>query len=317
MRGRLFGLRLVLGLILLGIVFWTIEPAHIWRALRSAHLSHLFWAGAFMPLNLYFQAAKWGYLVRLTSPGERAIRIWGSLLGGFSLGIATPGRIGEYGRAVLLPGTPPLKLVGLTVIDKFYNLGCTLAFGLPALFLLPQVRKVFGEGYLFYATLLFLLLIDLLLLYCALDPRPVKSLLIAAQLLLPKGDRMAQLFGGLDRFFAPQARVTLLWTLAHYGVYLLQYHLLINGMSQLPFYRSAQGAAALLLTKSALPITIGGLGVDQIVAVQFFGQMGVASEEAFNASLLLFGINVVIPALIGLIFLVRTPAPPPAPAVAP
>lgn len=307
MRKQLFWLRLLLGLFLLGVISWTIKPAHIWKALTEANISHLLIAVALMPLNLYFQASKWGYLVRLSSPEESRGRIWGSLVGGFALGIATPGRIGEYGRALLLSQTPPLRVIGLTVIDKFYNLGCTVAFGLPAIFLLPRVREVFSTGNLFYTTFFLLILFDLFLLYLALDPRPVKSLIIAAQLLFPKGNRMAQLFGGLDRFSFPHARVVLMWTLGHYLIYLLQYHFLINGLNYLPFPFSAQGAAALLLAKSALPITIGGLGVDQIVAVQFFGQMGVSSEAAFNASLILFGLNVLIPALAGVIYLVKYP----------
>ncbi|MBM3328929.1 MAG: flippase-like domain-containing protein [Calditrichaeota bacterium] len=305
-RGLLL-VKAAIGALLLGLIAWTIEPSRILSALRGAERSSLAVAALLMPVNLALQEWKWRYLVRLVEPSVPLRQTWGSLLGGMAFGIVTPGRIGEYGRSLLIPGTPPLKLVGLTVIDKFYNLGLTIAVGLPALFSLPWAVGFLGEGYFHRATFVALGVFDLVLLYMALDPRPVRSLLYAAQLLLPKGDKIAQLAGGLDRFTPAQARVTFLFTLAHYGVFLLQYHILINGMAALPWAHSSRGAASTLFAKSALPVAIGDLGVDQIVAVQFFGQFGVAAEAAFNASLLLFALNVLMPALTGVFFVGRLP----------
>jgi len=303
-RRRFLWIKIAVALILLALMFYTVRPRPIWEALRSAHYEFVFWALLLMPLNILVQERKWAYLVRLVRPEAGGIETWGSLLGGFAFGIVTPGRIGEYGRSLLIKGTDPLKLIGLTVIDKFYNLGCTAAFGLPALFTLPWALNL-ATGYLLVSLLILLALVNLLLLYFALDPRPVRSLIYAAQMMLPKGERMAQLIGGLDRFSAPQARVTLLWTLAHYAVFLLQYFFLINAFSSLDFLPAIRGAAAILLAKSALPIAIGDLGIDQLVSVQFFGQFGVTSEAAFNASIILFGVNVVLPALAGVLFVGR------------
>ncbi len=288
----------------LAMMFYTVRPRPIWEALLAARYELLIFAALLMPLNIWTQERKWSYLVKLVKPDATVAETTGSLLGGFAFGIVTPGRIGEYSRALMIKQTDPLNLVGLTVIDKFYNLGCTAAFGLPALFTLPWALKL-ATGYLLTSMIALLLAINLLLLYCALDPRPVRSLIYAAQMLLPKGQRIAQIMGGLDRFGMPESRVTLFWTVAHYLVFLLQYHLLINAFGKLGFITASRGAAAILFAKSALPIAVGDLGIDQLVSVQFFGQFGVSSETAFNASLLLFGINVLIPALAGVLFVGR------------
>ena len=305
-RRILLWIKVAVAIILLGIMLHIVHPEALWAALRSARYDLVALGVLLMPLNIWLQEYKWRYLVRLVRPEADFWETTGSLLGGFAFGIVTPGRLGEYARALFIKDTPPLKLVGLTVIDKFYNLGCTAAFGLPALLTLPWALNLIKNNGNLLAPLMILLGIgDLVLLYFALDPRPVRSLIYAAQIMVPKGDRIARLFGGLDRFGAPQARVTLLLTVAHYLVFLVQFYVLICGFTRLDPITSSRGAAAILFSKSALPIAIGDLGLDQMVSVRFFDQFGVPEAAAFNASMLLFAINVLLPALSGLLFMGR------------
>jgi hypothetical protein len=303
-RRIFFWLKALIAAMLLAMMVFTIRPRPIIDAMLAAQIHLVVAAAVLMPLNILIQERKWAYLVRLARPETTLGETWGSLLGGYAFGIVTPGRIGEYGRSLLIRNADPLKLVGLTVIDKFYNLGLTTAIGLPALFTLPWAFNL-ADGYIFGSMIILLAAIDGLLLYFALDPRPVRSLIYAAQMMLPKGERVAQLIGGLDRFTAPQARITFGFTLLHYSTFLVQYFLLLNAFAGIDLLNSSRGASAILFTKSALPIAIGDLGLDQLVSVQFFGQLGITSEAAFNASLLLFAINVVIPALAGLLFVGR------------
>ena len=144
-----------------------------------------------------------------------------------------------------------------------------------------------------------------ILLWAAIDPRPVRSLIYALQMIFPRKDHIAQLLGGLDRFSAPQARKTLVLSLLHYTVFHLQYFFLISGFANIDFISSLRAAAAVLFTKSALPIAIGDLGLDQHISMQFFGEFGVADAAAFNASILMFATNILIPALIGVLFVSR------------
>ena len=278
-----------------------VEPASILTAFRSANLTAVAIGGLLMPLNIFLQEYKWRFLVRLVKPDVKVIETLGSLLVGYAFGIITPGRIGEYSRSLFIRNTPPLKLVGLTVVDKFYNLGCTVAFGFPALLTLPWALG-FVHGYQLVTMIAVLAAIDGTLLYLALDPRPVRSLIYALQMLFPRRGGIAQIVGGLDRFSQPQARVTLVLTLAHYSVFLIQYFFLISAFAQINIISSFRSAAAILFTKSALPIAIGDLGLDQLASIQFFGAFNISEVAAFNASILLFAFNVLIPALIGILF---------------
>jgi len=300
-RQVLFWIKVAVGLGLFGLMFILVEPAAILTAFRSANFTAVAIGGLLMPVNIFLQEYKWRYLVRLVKPEVKVIETFGSLLAGFAFGIVTPGRIGEYSRSLFIRNTPPLKLVGLTVIDKFYNLGCTAAFGFPALLTLPWALG-FISGYQLATMIVVLAVIDGLLLYLALDPRPVRSLIYAIQMLFPRRGRIAQLVGGLDRFSQPQARVTLVLTLAHYLIFLAQYYFLITAFSAVSVLTSFRCAAAILFTKSALPIAIGDLGLDQFASIQFFGAFGVSEAAAFNASILMFAFNVLIPSLLGILF---------------
>jgi len=300
-RQVLFWLKVAIGFGLFGLMFMLVEPASILTAFRSANLTAVAIGGLLMPLNIFLQEYKWRFLVRLVKPDVKVIETLGSLLVGYAFGIITPGRIGEYSRSLFIRNTPPLKLVGLTVVDKFYNLGCTVAFGFPALLTLPWALG-FVHGYQLVTMIAVLAAIDGTLLYLALDPRPVRSLIYALQMLFPRRGGIAQIVGGLDRFSQPQARVTLVLTLAHYSVFLIQYFFLISAFAQINIISSFRSAAAILFTKSALPIAIGDLGLDQLASIQFFGAFNISEVAAFNASILLFAFNVLIPALIGILF---------------
>lgn len=300
----LFFLRIIIGITLVILIIWLVKPQEILKAFIDAEWRFVAIGLLLMPLNIFIQERKWNYLVKLSHPNVKYIESLGSMLGGYALGIVTPGRIGEYGRALFLKGVPPWKIVGLTVIDKFYNLGCTIAIGLPALLTLPWALN-FASGYVKVSGAVALVLLNLFLLYLSLDPRPVKALIYSLQMMFPKGGKIAQVAGGLDRFGFIEARRTLLLTVSHYFVFLVQYYFLILGFSKIEFLSSVRASAAVLFAKSALPIAIADLGIDQLASMQLFGDFGVINVAAVNASLLLFSANVLIPAMLGLPFIFK------------
>ncbi len=59
----------------------------------------------------------------------------------------------------------------------------------------------------------------------------------------------------------------------------------------------------LILSLAAIPITPGGLGVREALAVTMLGALGVASERSLSLSLLVYGVSVVWSAVGGLVFM--------------
>jgi hypothetical protein len=90
-------------------------------------------------------------------------------------------------------------------------------------------------------------------------------------------------------------------------VFSLQFVLLVfafePGAAWLPVM---MGVALVFFAKSAIPsFTLGDLGIREGAAVFFLGALGVAAAAALEASLVLFGINLLIPALVGLPLVLR------------
>ena len=60
-----------------------------------------------------------------------------------------------------------------------------------------------------------------------------------------------------------------------------------------------------ILTKTLLPISLADLGIREGAAVFFFSKLQVGKVAAFNGSLLLFAVNVLLPTFLGLFLLPR------------
>jgi uncharacterized membrane protein YbhN (UPF0104 family) len=66
------------------------------------------------------------------------------------------------------------------------------------------------------------------------------------------------------------------------------------------------GVALVFFAKSAIPqVTLGDLGVREGAAVFFLAAYGVGPAAALDASLALFGLNLLLPALVGAPFLLQ------------
>ena len=78
----------------------------------------------------------------------------------------------------------------------------------------------------------------------------------------------------------------------HIQIVLTQYSLLANAFESISIIDTFQAISSTLLIKSMLPISLGDLGIRESAAVFFLGKVGAKSATAFNASILIFLINV-------------------------
>jgi len=82
---------------------------------------------------------------------------------------------------------------------------------------------------------------------------------------------------------------------------LIQYALLVSAFSNHFDFGSYLWAANLIMFAKTIipPISFGELGIREGASVYFLTQMGETASVGFNSSILLFIINLLIPALIG------------------
>jgi uncharacterized membrane protein YbhN (UPF0104 family) len=94
----------------------------------------------------------------------------------------------------------------------------------------------------------------------------------------------------------------LLISLLFYSCFLIQYALLVAAFSNhYDFIHYLWAANLIMFTKTIIPpISFGELGIREGASVYFLTQIGESASVGFNASILLFIINLLIPALIGI-----------------
>jgi uncharacterized membrane protein YbhN (UPF0104 family) len=298
-----FAAKLLLAGVALGYLTYFIDWAVLVESARGAQPLWILAALALMPFNIGLEAYRWHRLVRRVAPEVTYRQSLAAVLSGYPLGLVTPARAGDYaGRALYLRYEGKLELVALTFAERMATLACILVAGLVALgpFLviqsdLPQLAwaTLFVSGTAGTIGFLFLLL----------HPRVARRVLAAA---LPFR-RMRRVLAVLGRFDRRDARILLALSAVRYCIFSLQFVLLVFAFDAgTSFIIVAAGVALVFFAKSAIPsFTLGDLGVREGAAIYFLGALGVASAAAFEASLVLFGINLLLPALIGLPLLLQ------------
>ncbi len=285
----------------------TITISELKTAIREADGIYLLLAGLLSPLNLVLQAVRWGVFVRSEYPQTKAWRILLSVLGGFSIGLITPGRIGEVGRVFLLRAPSRIRLVGLHVVDKLYFMGLVSLTGPMLLYTMPGFADALPEK-MQTGAFLFVLFLPLCYIWLAIDPRPIKSMLLGIQIAFGNKSKYMDILNAYERLSTTHTLRALLFTIVQMGIILTQFYFLTRAFQPVQWTVAAHTYGAVLFVKTALPVSVGSLGVGEWAAVSFYSRFGINDAAAFSASLLLFGLNVLLPAIIGLFVVLQTRA---------
>jgi len=309
-RPRLLGLllRLLLTLTLAVLVLTRVEPAAIWEALHSAGPAAVLPVVGLLPVNLGLQWVRWHLLVRTGRLGMGPGRSLAVLLAGMPLGLVTPGRMGELGRGAMVAGPhDAVAVAGLTVLEKSFNI-----LGGVGLALAAMVLSGYGSAWKWgliagaYAGAV----------YIALHPSRLAGLVDRLAPRLPGGAaaraaRLAQRLVEGWRLAGRRAALTVLaLSVLQLAVVLAQFTLCYLTASGTGEALKTAGAWAVVLgAKYFLPITVADLGVREGLAVLVFADRALPTAPALATALLIYVVNVLLPALAGSLVLARQRSP--------
>lgn len=303
MRPGAVNLRLIKGvltLMALGYVVAQVQPAAILAALTGALPGWLTGALLLLPANLLVAAARWHTALPCVVPDRSFRQALGAVLCGRTLGFVTPARIGDYaGRALFLKHPNRPALLTLAVAEQLPGLLVFLTAGTGALLYGSQHHHVLhlADWGVPLALAGLVGLGTLLLLF----PPAVLLPWLQRKVRMPW---LADACNTLHRL-TPQTITRLLgWSVLHYAVFTTQFFCLLKAFApDTTVAEGFTGIALVFLVKSLVPpVTLMDLGVREGAAVLFLGLFGVPQPAAFNAAFLLFGCNLVLPALLGLPF---------------
>jgi uncharacterized membrane protein YbhN (UPF0104 family) len=191
--------------------------------------------------------------------------------------------------------------MGLTAVDKLSTMAVTVGIGLPGVLL-------YGLLYPF---------MDRVLLLAVFTGTIATGLLVISVLAKLRGrTRRAEHWVGrtyrrmttaMQTLDAPTVRIMLLLSVLFYFTFLIQFFLLLSAFGPVNLFSALAGISTIMLIKTIVPpVTLGELGIREGTAVLVLSPIGVLAAAALSASLLLFVVNLLIPALIGLPLLLRT-----------
>lgn len=290
-----FFLRIAIGISVLVFLLSTISLGDISSAFAHAESAPLIIGSLLVIPHIGLQVFKWHWLMKTVNANARWFEASSSLLFSIAVGSFTPGRIGEIpGRSLLVSSISPAQSISLGLLDKLQVFLLLIFVGGPCLALVmlsPSIGRNMIIATVLVAPLTFFFRTDLL------SKLPH---------FLPKrwhGSWVREYEQTMSSLTLAQLSQAFVLTVASYAVLSLQIFFFLNAFTAVTFVDSFLGFSAMMAAKSVLPISIADIGIREAGSVYFFARLGVSSAASFNAAVVLFLTNIVLPSAIGLLFL--------------
>ncbi len=292
---------------LLGLVLYKVDLGHVWAAISTAQLRYIIPALLLTLPFLYFKALRWHLMLRAAGVRATFPEAFVSLVGGMGLALVTPARLGELVRGAYLRDPQKLKIGGLVLIDKGFDV------------LVLSILSVAGAWVLLGAWAgIVLAAVSIVGVITVCRPTVLLGALRGGFSRLPFRAKSERILESLESLNVRQSLIYGALTLMSFAVVLLQFGIILlnwHGWStQIVFL-----TFPLVVLTNILPITIGGLGVREAAAAALLGHYGVSAPHAVVAALLMFAMNTAIPGIVGALTLPLTARQrtPPAPVTGP
>jgi uncharacterized membrane protein YbhN (UPF0104 family) len=267
----------------------------------ETHAGFLLVAIFLIPVNWSLEAFKWKFLIEKLEriSFRRALE---GVIAGVTMGFVTPHSIGDYAaRIFCLTNEDRLKGIGAVFISRISQFYITLYLGMISLgiYSINSMRHIKIDtdwviGYTFASGILFVSVVPFILIFIF-----YKKIL--------KYFRTKNFLGKLmpyieiiETYSSKEINFVLLLSLLRYMVFCIQFILVLLYFNiGLSWWVMFTGVTFIFFVKSVVP-TFLDLGVRETAAVIFFGEFINDDQNIIFASLTLWLLNIVFPAILGL-----------------
>lgn len=252
-----------------------------------------------MIVNWSIESVKWRLLVsRLEKISF--LTSFKAVLSGVTVSIFTPNRVGEFGgRIFVLENKNRISGIFATIVGGLSQLIITIVAGIISLILLFALfpEKVFSIKYNNNILVFLLLIISVLIIYFYLNINKYSKYIIK----LPYIKRFKKYIDILASYNKSELAKVLFISFVRYLVFVIQFYLLLYvfdvNINIIPAFISI---GLIFLTMSAIPtVTLVEIGIRGSVALFFLGMFSGQVVGIVSTSIVLWIINLAIPALVG------------------
>jgi len=275
------------------------------RQLHQGEIYFLLLALILMPINWLLESKKWQLLSDNFEKQSLAQSIK-TVLGGVVCSLFSPARIGEYGgRVLFVKPENNWKSVAATMVGSLSQLLIVLSIGSLGLiswlgyYTLANSYALTG----FFLLWFFVTLVGMAI-YFHVD---VFINILDRVKIFNRFKRFYEGLSVLQKYQQTHLTKTLMYSFMRYSVYSIQYWLLLMFFGiNIGFLPSVSGITTIFFIQTGVPLPpIWDLFARGEVAIQIWGSFGANELSVLAATFTLWAINLILPSLLGLIFIVR------------
>ena len=259
-----------------------------------------------MFLNWFVESLKWRFLISKIEKVSIKTSLR-AVFSGITVSSFTANRVGEYGgRVFCLKHADRIQGVLITVIGSMAQLIVTIVFGLVGILLLPNLMPSFDlflkDLEFSYPIILFVAILLSTLLILLFLNASVFTVLLSKFRFLTKFSKYSKVF---SFYSSSELLEVLVYSFVRYIIFTSQYFILLNIFSvEVSYINSMILITTMLFVVSVIPtVAIAEIGIRGSVALYLFGLLSNNSIGILSATFCLWIINLVLPALIGIIFI--------------
>ena len=270
---------------LAALILYRVPIHSMHLALKSVNMGWIVVALCLVAAMLLARGYRWHRILRqggVTASPANSAR---SLLGGFGLSLATPGKLGELGRCLFLARSSQGSVLMLNVLDRALDSWALYTFGVAGLMALsPRPHGVFALG-VWLAVL------------PAVMGMPTFISYLHGLPWIPPGLR-EKLRQAKHRVLEIRVPEFAPWALLSTLTDLIIFYCLLRAFQPVSIY-TVLTTLPFILIVGGLPISISGLGPREGVAAVLLARHAVPSAVAIDATLMLWAFTTVLPAAAG------------------
>ncbi|NJN67999.1 MAG: flippase-like domain-containing protein [Chloroflexaceae bacterium] len=284
------GLRLV-GLALLVFLLIQIDLARLVQVLRATNpVLFAVAVGTILPM-IGTKTVRWLRILHAQAIPYRLQPAFLAYLGSMFVGLLTPGRLGEFVKALHVSrdcGVPLARAFSSVLVDRLYDLYLLLIVGSAALLTLVHsgaelLTLVVSVGALTVPLALFLS-----------DPAFAFAQHLGrrfgrvGQRVFATDGWLVEMRNGIRQLSPRSVVLATALTVVSYGIFFGQCYLLALALKMPLSYVEVSYAVAIGSLVTLLPISISGLGTREASIIAYLGTAGIPAETALGFSILVF-----------------------------
>ncbi|MDO8428040.1 MAG: lysylphosphatidylglycerol synthase transmembrane domain-containing protein [Candidatus Diapherotrites archaeon] len=305
---------ILIGLILFALILGSVNLTSVFFILKEANFIFLLFSFSILFFMLTIKAKKWQILLNVYGSSLSLFSCLKFWCIGFFLSILTPGRVGDFSRAVYVRNTISLPTGILTVfVDRVMDILLLLIWSALAVVLFSVL---FGKTIVSLGLLLFLLFLFIFFLWFFSNPANVKKVFKPFFNFFVPENLKEQIKLNFGTFFQSLEKLKMhkrqlffsfcLGVISWVGSIVYFYLIVLALHIPVPFH-FVLVIVPLIALSDLLPVSVSGLGTREALMIFLFSFYSLSPEQAIAVSLTYLFIGYVFPAFLGFIFMLQNP----------